>query len=1281
MIIFSVFIDPIRLTFSEIDYEFYLYIDCIFDICFMTDIIFNFFIPYSEKGVLEKKSKKICLNYLARWFIFDLVSSIPFSLIILILNSTEGNSNLLSLKNILRISRIYRMFKWATVFRLLKFAKYKSNKRADESDLEEDTAVLRIVKFLFFFIILIHISSCLWIYIGLPTENENFTWIYYNYLSDSTPGEVYLASMYFNLVTMYTIGYGDIRPYTFWERFYNCIFMSIAIVLYSFSVTSLSTIFQRYNMLKAKLNYKLEYVKDLFIKYNLSKELHRKIKVAIRHNLGKVVVEKFDLLDSLPESLKKRIFVYMYKSGLSELNFFLKQEQEFIFYVLPMLKSQVWTRGEIVISHGGFIEEMYIVGNGTLSVKLEKYGNVQISLIKKNQHFGDILIYYNENSKYKIDCFTSKCELLTISKFDFSQIKLTFEAGIENILIKSYFYYFYQLEKSKQVIEKLFNMGIKIEQIKYKLKRLNNFLMERNFDDIFLNDLYYMEAEDFILMYPEQQIIEFMKTSMTERDFIKIFGVENLPGSPDFNKLEKAQTINEYSKNGSLLSEIIERSESEESYDKYLLQEGNNNKKAIKEKILDNINKGNFSNQIGTYLSKNDNTNANISICTNFKNRYTQLFDDSKNVAKDILYSHNNKSQNKTKDKYNRRNSKISNKTNNKIDKNENNIDPLSIIKEKIKTGLIQGSATEDKGKVPKAIRRKSINIFNREIIQITEESKNSVQKTKTNKTNKELENYCTEEHKNSNTNESNKKISSFSSMKKEENFKNHKNINSNQDQNETIKFYKIKKKMNSKSSVLNSEDINNIYNTNLISDERPLIYSNRDKNENIDLDNSYVSNSKKTNKKKNSDKEKSNNSQINAQSSEKNPNYNILQIYNYGNNIKNEYVFKNNNEDVDVEKENNPIEKTKLKKRKCKNKSKSKSKGADKKFPKNSLVCFKTHSIQYTNFKLIINQINQNLDATVDVLDIEKEINKESSQLNNQQEANLKEKNEIVNFNNDNNVLTFAATETIDIKENKLTRSNIDYSLADKINKDTQIIHNESIDMEKLNLFTDENFLFISQKSSQENYLEYSNKIKANDNQNISKIPIDNNVIQISKDNSNNLKPEIELNLNYLSENEKKSSHDVMQKYCFSENNISNSVCDKYLKTENNDIHRSKFNCSTYSSNDPRGILIKKNIPIVYRYDLILSSSFNSCKSVSKLINEQDYIVPSLIENQISKSELNQADNKNSPIIPNKILIESEKEKNSVHRPFRNTIIEERAILKLDYIYSILKVIDKYQE
>jgi hypothetical protein len=88
--------------------------------------------------------------------------------------------------------------------------------------------VERLISFLFFFIILNHIFGCFWYMISFLSTNVNESWVYRNNLQDEDNitvniyifnfSQIYVASYYWSLTTITTVGYGDISAHNIYER-------------------------------------------------------------------------------------------------------------------------------------------------------------------------------------------------------------------------------------------------------------------------------------------------------------------------------------------------------------------------------------------------------------------------------------------------------------------------------------------------------------------------------------------------------------------------------------------------------------------------------------------------------------------------------------------------------------------------------------------------------------------------------------------------------------------------------------------------------------------------------------------------------------------------------------------------------------------------------------------------------------------------------------------------------------------------------------------------------
>jgi hypothetical protein len=508
LILYSVIISPITIAFYyDVSYQFQIINVCI-DFIFICDVIFNFLTPYQDKeGNLVTDLKQIAIRYLSSWLLLDLLSSLPFDIIGVYisysgLNNIEYSSKLQSL---LRISKIMRLGKWLKVIRFIKLA------RGDEgvSRFFYVFEFNRLFIFAGLFMILIHITCCLWIYIGKIYDDSNNWIVHYNFI-DSDMVTLYIASFYFTLYTVLTIGYGDITSINYVERIYNIFFMFIGVILFSFTLTSLSNIFAKYDQSSLIMQRKKLILNKLMKEYNIPDNLLKKIKKTIKHEFKKTNIERYNFIDSLPTSIKNDLFFVIYQCHITKLLFFKDLSREFIIYVLPMLKPLALGKAETLFSSGEYINEMYMIIKGVLSLQMGAvYNNFEISKIKDGSHIGDVMLFLHERSNFDLKTKSESTEVLVISKIDYFKIKMHFNEVVQKILESS----MKQMEIYDQrmsLISTLTSYVHNFKDIPSKLKLVNFFLLKENFEKYFYSETHSKNLYDFVSGLSETELLSLL---------------------------------------------------------------------------------------------------------------------------------------------------------------------------------------------------------------------------------------------------------------------------------------------------------------------------------------------------------------------------------------------------------------------------------------------------------------------------------------------------------------------------------------------------------------------------------------------------------------------------------------------------------------------------------------------------------------------------------------------------------------------------------------------------
>ena len=271
------------------------------------DIILNFLTGFYHKGVYIDKKSKIAGNYLKTQFFLDLVP-----LIFLILVFWKNQSKFFSvffMINIVKIKKIFHKVEEALHLHV------------------RFSSLLRLFKLAGLIIFLSHISACMWHMIAIleiSFNNNILTWLHvYGQLNESTFSR-YVYSFYYSIVTIVTVGYGDIIPQNTTERIFSSLLILVGCGTFGYCISNLGSIFMEMSIEENKFNTKIAEINDYMVKNNINFNLQNKVRRYLEYlfneekegdNKGLVV------LQSLSKSLKEELMMDVYGKEIKNINF------------------------------------------------------------------------------------------------------------------------------------------------------------------------------------------------------------------------------------------------------------------------------------------------------------------------------------------------------------------------------------------------------------------------------------------------------------------------------------------------------------------------------------------------------------------------------------------------------------------------------------------------------------------------------------------------------------------------------------------------------------------------------------------------------------------------------------------------------------------------------------------------------------------------------------------------------------------------------------------------
>ena len=341
------------------------------------DIFISFFRAYYNfEFILVKKTEKIVIHYLKKYFFIDLLTAIPFYTISYYLcnhykEKPDGNICLYN-----GIDMKYNIIKMALGLKIIKILKVL-NKKVNRGInyfyevISENYTLEKTVKMILFIMWIamgFNFFICYHIYIGLQSYPN---WILKTNNQDASFLTIYITSFYFLIATITSVGYGDITCISLSETLYQIIILTIGVIAYSWIVSTIGNYVKKETRAAIKYNKDLSLLEEIRISYpKMSFKLYNKIHKhleTVSHQQEKLDTNL--LVTNLPYTLKNQIMFIIYGSIIKKFIFFKDCENsDFILRVLTSFIPLTTKKGAIILQEGEIIDNIVFVREGRLSL-------------------------------------------------------------------------------------------------------------------------------------------------------------------------------------------------------------------------------------------------------------------------------------------------------------------------------------------------------------------------------------------------------------------------------------------------------------------------------------------------------------------------------------------------------------------------------------------------------------------------------------------------------------------------------------------------------------------------------------------------------------------------------------------------------------------------------------------------------------------------------------------------------------------------------------------------
>ncbi|XP_050213993.1 potassium channel KAT3 isoform X2 [Mercurialis annua] len=392
LVIYSAWVSPFELAFKKASIGF-MPVDLVVDAFFATDIILTFFVAYLDKTtyLLVDDHKKIATRYVTSLgFPMDIASTLPFQLIYRIFTGKINRGQVFGILNLLRLWRLRRV---SELFARL------------EKDARFSYFYTRLFKLLTVTLFAVHSAGCFYYWLAAHHDPPDHTWIG-SQVQDFKHRSIWLGytySIYWSIVTLTTVGYGDLHAVNTGEKIFNMLYMLFNIGLTAYIIGNMTNLIVhsavRTFAMRDAINQILRYAS----KNRLPEGLKDQMLAHMQLKFKTAELQQEEVLEDLPKAIRSSISRHLFHNTVEKAYLVKGVSEDLITQMVSDMKAEYYPPKVEIILQNEFPTDFYILVSGEVDLLTYKNGTEQFLLrLGAGEMAGEIGVIFNIPQPYTV---------------------------------------------------------------------------------------------------------------------------------------------------------------------------------------------------------------------------------------------------------------------------------------------------------------------------------------------------------------------------------------------------------------------------------------------------------------------------------------------------------------------------------------------------------------------------------------------------------------------------------------------------------------------------------------------------------------------------------------------------------------------------------------------------------------------------------------------------------------------------------------------------------------